>query len=289
MRILILGGDGMLGHQLLRHLSGRHDVRVTLRRPLVTYTQYGLYTPNNSYASIDLMTPDAIVDVLAAFRPEVVVNVAGIVKQRAEAQDVLTAMQVNAVLPHRLAGLCSLVGARFITLSTDCVFSGRKGSYSELDKPDPEDLYGRTKLLGEVDRPHCLTLRTSIIGREFARKSSLIEWFLASKGSVQGYTKAIFSGFTTYELSRLIEMILLRYPQLSGLWHVASEPISKYELLRSLENELQRGVQVVPDDSVQCDRSLDSTRFWKCTGYVPPTWAEMIAEMAAKIRGKGSI
>lgn len=284
MRVLILGGDGMLGHRLLAHLAPRHDVRVTLRQPLASYAHHGIFSTSNSFAGIDLQMAEGLLDALDAFKPEVVINVAGIIKQRREAQDAIASIQINALLPHQLARMCAMSGARLVTFSTDCVFSGGKGHYCEADPPDPMDLYGRTKLLGEVDQPGCLTIRTSIIGTELTRKSSLVEWFLAQSGDVPGYRGALFSGFTASELSRLVERILLQHPELFGVWHVSSDPISKFDLLSRLAAELSLDVRVVPEDVVRCDRTLNSTRFRTATGYLPPSWTAMLSELATDIR-----
>ena len=221
--------------------------------------------------------------VLADFSPEVVVNAIGIVKQRADAKESVASIEINALLPHRLAVLCSAVGARLIHFSTDCVFSGREGNYSETSTPDPDDLYGRTKLLGEVQDKTCLTLRTSIIGPELRRKTGLLEWLLAQSGTVKGYRGAIFSGFTTLEMSRIIERLAVEFPEAHGLYHVASEPVNKYELLKMIKRELNLEVKVVADDAIRCDRSLDSSRFRAHFGYTPPTWNQMIEELAASI------
>jgi dTDP-4-dehydrorhamnose reductase len=186
-------------------------------------------------------------------------------------------------LPHRLAVLARVAGARLIHLSTDCVFSGRRGNYREDDPADAEDLYGRTKLLGEVSEEPCLTLRTSIIGPELSRKSGLLEWFMAQRGgTVRGFTRAIFSGFTTAELSRVIER-LLEEPHASGLYHVSSAPISKYDLLVRINAALGIGVAIGADDSFACDRSLDSERFRSTFGYTPPAWDEMVTELAQEV------
>jgi dTDP-4-dehydrorhamnose reductase len=197
MRILILGGDGMLGHQLLIAYQQRHDVRVTLRRDLNDYTSYGLFNTENSYTGIDVRNNDRLVEVFSEFHPEAVINAVGIIKQRAEAIDAIPSLEINALLPHRLAVLCKATGSRLVQMSTDCVFSGKKGNYIETDESDAQDLYGKTKYLGELHENHCLTLRTSIIGLELSRRKSLVEWFLAQRGTIKGYKKAIFSGFTT--------------------------------------------------------------------------------------------
>ncbi len=223
---------------------------------------------------------DSLAEVLAATRPEAVVNCVGIVKQRPSANDAIASLEINALLPHRLARLCRIAGARLIHISTDCVFSGRKGGYLETDPSDAEDIYGRTKYLGEVAENHCLTLRTSIVGRELARKTGLLEWFLAQKGTVSGFSNAIFSGLTTNELSRVIEGMLVDHQNASGIFQVSSAPIDKYSLLLLFQKYLSPDTQVVPDARIVIDRSLDSTRFRNEFGYQPPTWEAMVKELA---------
>jgi dTDP-4-dehydrorhamnose reductase len=284
VRFLILGGDGMLGHQLYERLRASHETRVTLRESLAAYGSFRVFGSDNAYPGIDVRDTRRVAKVLADFDPQVVVNAVGIVKQRADANESIPSIEINALLPHRLAVLCSTIGARLIHLSTDCVFSGRTGNYSETSTTDPEDLYGRSKLLGEVQDQGCLTLRTSIIGPELRRKTGLLEWFLAQSGTVKGYRNAVFSGFTTLEMSRIIERLAVDFSGAHGLYHVASEPITKYELLKLIKRELKLDVEVVPDDAVRCDRSLDSSRFRAQFGYTPPTWSQMIEELAASIR-----
>ena len=279
MRILILGGDGMLGHQLLKTLAPRHEVRVTLRQDLAAYASYDLFNEDVAYAGIDVRSMERLAEVLADFRPQAVINAVGIVKQRPTAKESIPSLEINSLLPHRLCVLCKAAGARLVHLSTDCIFSGRKGSYLETDASDAEDLYGKTKFLGEVHDDHCLTLRTSIIGRELARKKSLLEWFLAQTGPVKGFTRAIYTGFTTLEMSRIIEKMLVEHPEASGVYHVSSDPINKYELLLLFRDKLGHRIEIFPDNNFVCDRSLNSTRFRQEFNYNPPTWEAMIAEL----------
>jgi dTDP-4-dehydrorhamnose reductase len=280
MRILILGGDGMLGHELLKQLAPRHDARVTLRRKLGAYAAFKLFTRSNALPNIDARSFDRVAAAVGKFRPDAVINTIGIVKQRAEAQDAVLSIEINSLLPHRLALLCGRLGSQLIHISTDCVFSGKAGNYRESDPTDADDLYGRSKLLGEVDHPRCVTLRTSFIGRELSRKVGLLEWFLAQRGSVRGYRRAIFSGFTTLEMTRIIERIATRYPQAAGIYHVSSAPISKHDLLSLIKAKLRLAVDIRPDDALQCDRSLDSARFRRDFDYSPPTWEAMLGELA---------
>jgi dTDP-4-dehydrorhamnose reductase len=287
MRILILGGAGMLGHQLWRHLHHDHEVWVTLRKPLSHYSGFALFEPGRTLSGVDVTNSDALIGAFRTVRPEVVVNCIGIIKQLKEAKNPLLSLTVNAVLPHQLAQLCAVAGARLVHISTDCVFSGKKGNYTEDDVSDAEDLYGRTKFLGEVHEPHCITLRTSIIGRELETCSGLIEWFLSQKGNkIKGFRHAIYTGFTTHELARVIETTLVKHTDLGGLWQVSSDPINKYDLLNIAKPAFKWEGEIVPDDKFVCERGLDSTRFREKTGYKPPSWQTMIEEMASKTKAE---
>jgi len=280
MRILVLGGDGMLGHQILKQLSPRHEVAVTLRQDRTNYDKFGLFSEANAFFGIDVRNIDRVSEVLAQFQADAVVNCIGIIKQRPSAKQSILSIEVNALLPHRLAVLCRLAGARLVHMSTDCVFSGAKGNYLESDVSDAEDLYGRSKYLGEVDDVGCITLRTSIMGHELSRKSSLLEWALAQEGTVKGYQKAIFSGFTTIEMARIIERVLLNHPEARGMYQVSSDPIDKHALLLLIKQHLHPTIDVVADTAVHIDRSLDSSRFRADFSYSPPPWPSMIAELA---------
>lgn len=286
MRVLILGGDGMLGHQLLKCFAPLHETRVTLRLPVGAYSGYRLFDATNAYCGIDLRTVEPLIPVLADFHPELVINAVGIVKQRPLAADTALNLEINALLPHRLMALCKATRARLVQVSTDCVFSGRKGGYRESDLPDAEDLYGRAKLLGEVEAPDCVTLRTSMIGPELVRKAGLVEWFLAQQGHVQGYRNAIFSGFITAELARVIEKIATDFPGARGLYHLSSRPISKFALLTLLKKRLDLPLEIIPNDDYRCDRSLDAAKFQSQFGYRAPDWATMIDELAAQLQGR---
>ncbi len=275
MRILVLGADGMLGHELLRQLSQVHEVAGTTRRG------------SGRYLGVDARRPESVVGVLADFRPDAVVNAVGLVKQRPEGQSHVAALEVNALWPHRLAEMCQVADARLVHVSTDCVFSGERGGYAEDDTPDARDVYGLTKLLGEVTDGKTLTLRTSIIGLELESRRSLVEWFVAQSGEVQGFRRAIYSGVTTMELTRVINLLLESFPELHGLWHVASAPIDKHDLLSRLARHLGRvDVTLTPDDKVSIDRSLRADKLREATGYVAPSWDDMLAELTDRIRDR---
>lgn len=284
MRILILGGDGMLGHRLLLHLRHGHDARVTLRQDAAAYAARTMFSPDRAYFGVDVRSSDRLAEVLADFRPEAVVNAVGIVKQRQLAGDALASIEINALLPHRVAILCRASGARFVHLSTDCVFSGERGGYTETDECDARDTYGRIKHLSEVAERHCVTLRTSFIGPELVRKAGLLEWFLAQRGGIHGYTNAIYSGFTTPEMARIIERVLLCGEELSGIYHVSSQPISKHDLLCAIRDALALKTKITPYSDFRRDLSLNGTKFQQATGYRAPPWAEMVAELALVLK-----
>jgi len=281
MRVLLLGGTGMLGHRLWINLQKEHEVWVTVRGEGNPFPNAPQFPSDRIVHRVDGLNSDDVIGALGAVRPELVINCIGLIKQMEHAGDPLPALSMNALLPHRVAAICRAVGARFVHISTDCVFSGRKGGYAESDPSDAEDVYGRTKFLGEVQGPHAITLRTSIIGQELKNRLGLVEWFLAQTGTIQGYQKAMYSGFTTDELSRVILERVIPDPGLHGMYHVSSEPISKFDLLLLAKQAYGKEIEILPEDRFICDRTLDSTRFRKATGYVPPSWAEMIRELAS--------
>lgn len=280
MRILILGASGMLGHAMFRTLSAgnEHLVFGTLRSDGARRF-FAEEHQQKLISGIDAEDQDALVRVFSHVRPDAVVNCIGLVKQLADAEDPLVALPVNALLPHRLARLCALANARFVQVSTDCVFSGRKGLYLETDEPDAQDVYGRSKLLGEVDYPNAITLRTSIIGHELNSHHGLVEWFLSQTGSVRGYTRAIFSGLPTCELSRVVREYVLACPQLHGVYHVAAAPIAKYDLLKLVNSQYDKHMSLEENADLVIDRSLDAGRFNSAVGYNPPSWPELVAMM----------
>jgi dTDP-4-dehydrorhamnose reductase len=280
MRVLILGGTGMLGHKLCQVFAPRFDTYATVRSANGLRSRQPILAPNRIEENVTVQDMDSVIRALRRVSPAVVVNCVGIVKQSAAARDPVISLSVNSLFPHRLAAFCALAGARLIHISSDCVFSGRQGRYTESDLPDPEDLYGRTKLLGEVSDEHCLTLRTSMIGRELESCHGLLEWFLRQEGKcVRGYTRAIFSGLATPALAGVIAEIIARHPGLHGVWHVAGEAVSKFELLRLVQETYGLKIGIEADDSVVCDRSLSADRLRDVTGFRAPAWPEMISEL----------
>ncbi len=284
MRLLILGGEGMLGHKVFQTLSPRFDTWATFQQAGGAWVYYPMYERAEStrlLTGVNAMNFETIVRAFARAKPDVVINCIGIIKQLKAAKDPVISILLNSLFPHRLADLCAATGTRMFHMSTDCVFSGRKGNYTEADVSDAEDLYGRTKLLGEVDRSGCLTIRTSIFGRDFVKNSALLEWFLSQRGKdIKGYTRAIYTGFPTQVLARIMGDLIEGHPDLSGLYQVASAPISKYDLLVKIRDAMGLPIEITPDAEFFCDRSLDAARFIATTGYSIPSWDVMIAELA---------
>ena len=272
MRVLVLGGTGMLGARLVRDLGIQHDVMAASR------------SGTGHYRLTDL-SRGTIERLLEETRPECVINAIGLIKQK-DHSDHEALWEVNADFPHRLADATVAAGIRMIHFSTDCVFSGQQGGYTELDRPDPVDEYGRSKLAGEVSGPEILTLRTSFIGLEQTGHASLVEWFLRQSGSIRGFSKAIFSGLTTAEVSRVVLRVLAAPSRANGMFHLSAQPISKHALLIMLRDRLKLSTEIVPDDSLVCDRSLVSLPFRMRFAYQPPSWSSMIDELAVEVRGR---
>jgi len=282
MRILVFGAGGMLGHKVIQTFSPDCDVWGSVRGGFENISRYGFLDGSRCIQSIDVTEEPSIRRAVNAAEPDVVINAVGIVKQQPLAKNVIATLTVNSIFPHRLSQLSKEFGFRLITISTDCVFDGRKGAYTESDTPNATDLYGKSKNLGEVVDGRALTLRTSIVGRELAGSQGLVEWFLSNKGNaVNGFQKAIYSGFPTTELADIIKNLVFEFPDLNGLYHVSSDPINKYDLLKLINKYFGSNITVEPSDELQIDRSLDSTRFRDATGFVPKTWEEMIEQMAA--------
>ena len=274
----------MLGHAVMKTLfNPNSDIQVYgAARSSYVRTVLTEIPADQFVIGFDAEKTDDLIDIFARIQPDVVVNCIGVVKQLEAATNPLTVLPLNTMLPHRLERLCASAGARLIHISTDCVFSGTRGRYLESDVSDTTDLYGKSKYLGEVTGANSVTLRTSIIGDELNTSHSLIEWFLRQKGDISGYTKAIFSGVPTIELARVIRDFVLPNPRLSGLYHVAAAPISKYDLLNLVAQYYGKSIKITPNNSVVIDRSLDGQLFAKETGYHVPDWPQLIQIMCEK-------
>lgn len=280
MRVLVLGASGLLGNAAFRVLSEKQDWEVfgTIRSNEVKK----FFSPQIAGRLVmagDVQNHDVLVKVFHQIRPQVVINCISLARQLMNPGDPLLMIPIYALLPHQLAALCSLTGTRLVHISTDAVFSGAKGGYTEDDPADARDLYGRSKFLGELHDPHTITLRTSIIGHELQSAHGLLGWFLSQQGRCNGFSRAIFSGLPAVILARIIRDVVIPRPDLSGLYHVAAQPISKYDLLRLVAGVYDKTVDIVRDDSLVIDRSLNAERFRLATGYVAPDWPQLIRLM----------
>jgi dTDP-4-dehydrorhamnose reductase len=282
MKVIILGAGGMLGHKMVQRLSTQFETIATLRNPIKDKVASYCFSKAKIVTGILADNISSIKKLLDEEQPDVVINCIGVIKQLKESKDPLPTLKTNAVFPQLVGKLCSERKIRFIHFSTDCVFSGKKGNYLESDIPDSDDLYGISKQLGEVIYPRCLVIRTSIIGRELRHGVSLVEWFLSQRsGQVKGYTKALYTGFTTNAMADLVANLIQNHPTLEGLWHVSSDPINKYELLQIINQVYELDIQIEPYDQFKCDRRLDSTAFRQLTQFKPLSWQEMINKMHA--------
>ncbi|HEX75381.1 MAG TPA: SDR family oxidoreductase [Dehalococcoidia bacterium] len=281
MKVLILGITGMLGHKLYQQLVTTFDVIGTLRGGYNSISRYGFFQESDIIPNINALRISQIEEVIGRINPNVVINSIGIIKSVREAQDRLLNIWVNSLFPHQLYQICKRKEIRLIHISTDCVFSGKKGNYRETDPSDAEDIYGKTKYLGEVSEERALTIRTSLIGRELSTANNLVEWFLSNQGSkVNGFTNAIFSGFPTIRFAQIMANIIAKEQNLSGVYHISSKPISKFKLLTLIRERMNLDIEVEEYTDFCCDRSLDSTLYRDKTGFEPASWGEMIDEFA---------
>ena len=285
IRVLVFGATGMLGSTFFRAFSA--DPAFETYGTMRDASGARHFAPDIRDALIPNVHLKDEIGLLSAFstaRPDVVINCVGIIKQLPNASDHLESLAINSSLPHRLARYSAMVGARLVHFSTDCVFSGKAGQYKEVDFPDAYDLYGRSKLLGEVDYENAITLRTSIIGHELTGAKSLVDWFLSQTGEINGFRKAIFSGLPTIEVARIVREFVIPNPNLRGLYHLSVDPINKHDLLSLVSKVYGKGIAINPDDQLVIDRSLNSDQFKSATGFTPKIWPELIADMHDEYR-----
>jgi len=280
MKVLILGGEGMLGHKAYQVLSQDLDVYATFLNFDEKLKRTGIFNEEKIFDKIDAFNFESIKKVINAVKPNYVFNCIGIIKQVKDSLSSKTIIYLNSLLPHLLAEYGPAAGYRLIHVSTDCIFSGKKCDYTEEDVSDAVDLYGRTKYLGEVEYDNNLTLRTSIIGRELFTSVSLVEWFLSQNNkTINGYANAIYTGLTTIAFCREVKRIITEYPNLSGLYHVSTFKIDKFQLLTLINKIYKLNIEIIKYEDFYCDRSLDSSKYRKTANYEPPNWEEMVNEM----------
>lgn len=282
-KILVLGATGMLGHKMLQILgSSFDDVRGTIRGTLgdPRYSAIRSFASGRVIENFDASKPEQLAGLLDDLQPDFLVNCIGMIKQRAEGTDAVRNIELNAILPHTAARHVGKWGGRMIHFSTDCVFSGRTGDYTEADPSDAEDIYGKSKYLGEALPENSLVLRTSIIGRELVHSDSLLEWFLSQNhGKVRGFKRAWWSGVTTNHISALVAKFIAMHPRVTGLYQVSSGKISKFDLLQLVRDAYSLDIEITPDDTFYCDRSLSGERLREAIGYVCPPWPELLREL----------
>jgi dTDP-4-dehydrorhamnose reductase len=282
MKVLVLGGNGMLGHKLVQRWHDDFDVFTTVRGRFSDYERFGIYAADRTFDGVSVGDLGSVEGAVRKSRPDVIFNAVGIIKQLPTSKDVVKTLQINSIFPHQLADIAKKYNARLINISTDCVFDGARGNYTEDDIPNATDLYGKSKNLGEVVAENCLTLRTSIIGRELETAHGLVEWALSNRGKkVNGYVNAIFSGFPTIALADIISDLIRNHLDLSGLYHLSSDPINKFDLLNLIKKSYDIDIDVEPFEEFHIDRSLDSTKFRQATGFRPDPWSKMIDRMAS--------
>ncbi len=285
MKVLVLGGSGLLGHKLVHVFKSRFETCATFHGSFDKYRSIDVFDGVKVVENVNAENFESVANALAELRPDTIVNAIGVTKHVPDVGNTLKTIKINALLPHQLAKIAAEQNARLICISTDCVFTGDKGNYVETDAADATDLYGKSKSLGEVVNGNCLTIRTSIIGQELFTRNSLVEWFLSNRGGrVKGFTKAIFTGFPTVILAEILADLIADRPYMRGLYHVSSDKINKFELLELINNELDVGAEIEADNELVIDRSLDSTRFRSETGFMPQSWPEMIKRMADDAR-----
>ncbi len=274
----------MLGHKLTQVFQGKFDVWTTLRDDFEGYEKFGIFEREKTVCGVDAEKFETVKNAIEFIKPDAIINAIGVIKQLPSSNNVVKTLTINSIFPHLVAEIAQKINARFIEISTDCVFSGKKGNYSEDDLPDAYDLYGKSKNLGEVSGENCLTFRTSIIGRELLTANSLVDWFLTNRGkSVKGYVNAIYSGFPTIVLAEIIADLLIKQPNLSGLYHLSSEPINKFDLLCLIRDAYKADIEIERFEGFSTDKSLNSAKFRQQTGFFPRNWERMIAQMANDI------
>lgn len=281
-RIIILGVTGMLGHKMWQKFSDRYDsIFAIIRKRKKDFDKYSFLKSDGVVESLDLCDFEKMEKVLSEIRPDIIINCAGVTPRSREAGDETATSTINSLLPHRLLAWGKQNKAKIIHFSTDCVFDGKTGNYDEKSPLNAYDLYGRTKILGEINDIDALTIRSSFIGRELDSGTELLEWLLSQHGKcVKGYRKAFFTGITTNLLADTVTDIIERFPALHGIYHISSEVISKYDFLQMIRKLYKVDVEIEPDDQFECNRSLNNEKFRQATGFECPNWPQMMATMA---------
>ncbi|MDW2113365.1 SDR family oxidoreductase [Vibrio sp. 1731] len=288
MKVLVIGATGMLGYSIFSNLSelSNLDVYGTVRS--VNGVEHFFPSTDKLIPNVDVKDFATLEKAVLGVKPDVVINCIGLIKQYDVSKQHVEAIEINALLPHKIALLCDSIQARLVHFSTDCVFDGKTGNYLESDLPTATDLYGKSKCLGEVDYGKHVTLRTSIIGHELKSSVSLIDWFLSQEGSVKGFSKAVFSGLPTAYIAKVLADYVLPNPSLSGLYQLSVDSIDKFSLLSKVADVYSKQIKIEKFEDFVMDRSLNSTKFREETGFVVPNWDELVAFMHTDYRKRYS-
>ena len=282
MKLLILGSNGLLGNTITKYFLDRPDFSTFSILRNKSKLIYFKEKYHKNFLLIDnILDYDQTEKNIKSLSPDIIINCLGMTNKNhiINANNYEEFITVNSLFPYRLQRTCTELGARLIHFSTDCIFSGKKGFYNENDIPDPPDIYGRSKLLGELDFENTITIRKSVIGHELITKKGLLEWFLSQNNSVQGYKNAIFSGITVLELAKLIDKYLIPRDDLKGILNIAGELISKFDLLKIIANVYEKKIDIIPNELIKIDRSLNGSQFNKLTGYKVKSWPKLIKDM----------
>ncbi len=279
--IIVLGAAGMLGHKIWQHLNTLYPNQVfgTLRNATQHYDQFNLFDERRML-QVDVADFAKLEACLDKVKPQWIINCIGLTLRKPDLADLEKCIEINSMLPHRLKAWAANNSSKVIHFSTDCVFDGKKGNYSLNDAPSATDLYGKSKYLGEISGPHALTLRLSIVGRELEKKTELLEWLLAQKKQkIKGYSKVIYSGLSTLRVAHEVAKIIQKHPDLNGIYQLASQPISKFELLKLFNIAFKVEAEIEEFEGYTSDKSLNSEAYSKATGFVAPNWKDMTLEL----------
>ena len=282
MKILILGSSGLLGNTLTKYFFQKNSFQTfgTLR----DFSKISFFREKyhkNFVQFSNILDFIELEKKIKDIKPNVIINCLGITnKYRIVNFDLVQQyIKINSLFPHKLCEICSRHNVRLIHFSSDCVFSGLKGFYNENDFADPIDIYGKSKLMGELNYKNSITIRKSVIGHEITSKNGLLEWFLNQSNDVEGYKKVFFSGLTVLELAKIIVDYILPRIDLNGLFNISGESISKFQLLKIIADVYQKPIEIIPNELKNIDRSLDASKFNKLTGYKSQPWPELIKAM----------
>ena len=282
MKILILGSNGLVGNTITRYFFEKENYQtIAILRDCTKLKLFHKKFHQKFLVIENILDYEETKKIIKSVKPDILINCLGITNKemKINPMQIEKFITINSLFPHWLQRLCSNIDARLIHFSTDCIFSGNKGFYSENDIPDPPDIYGRSKLLGELNYENTLTIRKSVIGHELASKKGLLEWFLAQNNYVQGYKNVIFSGITVLELARLIDTYIIPRSDLKGILNISGQSISKFDLLKILANVYNKSIEIIPNESMNINRTLNGSQFNKLTGYRISSWSSLIKSM----------